>query len=230
MGKVINKQGEYDLGKSLQATRLVVEDCENVHLHYRDLRMEFSLAEFLEFVAALTEARDTITSYTPTHEGYKLLSKRTLRESPDYFPNRFVVERNVKSFHIHYKNFRLELTPEEYRKICDTIGNDRIVVWLPLDVIEAYDGGHPEEVDITKFPTTESYENHSKRIEEVRQAIREGKHIRPIAVEVRDDGTFKRRDGYCRYQAHKLEGLTKIECYLSAFMKKGAQHGESPYI
>lgn len=38
------------------ADRLTIELCENIHLHYRNLRIEFSKGEFLEFADAIAEA------------------------------------------------------------------------------------------------------------------------------------------------------------------------------
>jgi len=38
------------------ADRLIIELCENIHLHYRNLRIELSKSEFLEFADAIAEA------------------------------------------------------------------------------------------------------------------------------------------------------------------------------
>lgn len=230
MGNVISKHGECELDKSMLSTRLIVEDCENIHVHYRDLRLEFSPNEFLMFANAMDEAkRRLINNDRPKENNYRVLSERKIREHSDYWSDRFVVERNKKCFHIHYKNFRLEVAPEEYQKITEAIGIHRLLGKLPLDMIDAYGYGHPETITEEGFPSKESFENHSKRIEEVRQAMRDGKRITPIAVEVQPNGTFKRLDGYCRYQAHKLEGLEDIECYLTTYAKKGCQDG-MPFV
>ena len=37
-------------------TRLVVELCENIHIHHRNMRTEFSRAEFLRFADVMTRA------------------------------------------------------------------------------------------------------------------------------------------------------------------------------
>ncbi len=36
--------------------RLVVELCENIHIHYRNLRIEFSDEEFFQFADIITQA------------------------------------------------------------------------------------------------------------------------------------------------------------------------------
>jgi len=36
--------------------RLVVELCENVHIHYRNIRWELSYEEFFQFTDVMTEA------------------------------------------------------------------------------------------------------------------------------------------------------------------------------
>jgi len=59
MGNVYNVLGKRDINDKTDyfATRLIVEDCENIHLHYRNLRIEFSDEEFKTFADVITEAR-----------------------------------------------------------------------------------------------------------------------------------------------------------------------------
>jgi len=42
------------------AARLVIEDCENIHLHFRNMRLEFNKGEFIQFAEAMTEARQNL--------------------------------------------------------------------------------------------------------------------------------------------------------------------------
>jgi hypothetical protein len=71
------------------ADRLVVEECENMHIHYRNLRLEFSDSEFIQFAGCIRKAFaefvkkhsvsvpiDLISPYNSTHpEGFENTDK-----------------------------------------------------------------------------------------------------------------------------------------------------------
>ncbi len=54
--KVLGKQKKIDNSTTCYPDRLVIELCENIHIHYRNLRMEFEEKEFLQFSDSLREA------------------------------------------------------------------------------------------------------------------------------------------------------------------------------
>lgn len=57
MGNIYRVLAKKDISSpSFFPTRLVIEDCENIHLHIRNLRIEFSTREFINFVGALNTA------------------------------------------------------------------------------------------------------------------------------------------------------------------------------
>lgn len=110
MGRIakIIVQGEVE--KPLHNTRGCVELCENVHLHYRNLRLEFSKEEFLTILTML-KSIDTEEvknfQYGPT--AFKEAANIKLPEETE-FDKRIVVEKQVEDhYHIHYRNLRIEL-------------------------------------------------------------------------------------------------------------------------
>lgn len=64
MGQVYNVLGKATI-KSAPAyfpDRLVIEECENIHLHYRNLRLEFSYDEFYIFAEKIALASKVLES------------------------------------------------------------------------------------------------------------------------------------------------------------------------
>lgn len=222
MGKVLSKLSECQLDESLYSTRMIIEDCENIHLHYRDLRLEFSPQEFEEFAKIVSRAKDTPR---PKPTEYRVLAKGTIAQTADYFQGRLVVELVPGGAHIHYNNFRLELSLKTFQKICAAFMPTTIIAWVPLESIDAYEYGHPKELLRENFPTETSFKQHTERIAEIREALKAGKRIRPIAVNLLSNGRFKRIDGYCRYMAHRLSGIETIECIIGTSLEPACQKG-----
>jgi len=105
---------------------------------------------------------------------------------------------------------------------------------LPLDKINPYDQVHRESGN--GFMCLDEYDNkgHHEGIAYVRQLLKEGKDIRPIVVMpmtlspfkyVYPDKQYHRLDGFKRFMAHQLEGLTYIWCLVVDKYVPGAQHG-----
>ncbi len=105
---------------------------------------------------------------------------------------------------------------------------------LPLHKINPFDQVHRETDDgfmcQDEFDTVQHWEG----INYVRQLLQQGKDIRPIAVMpmsispykyIYPDRQFHRLDGFKRFMAHKLEGLTHIWCLMVDKYAPGAQHG-----
>lgn len=43
--------------------RFVIEDCENIHIHFRNLRIELSVREFIQFTEGMCEALDEFRDF-----------------------------------------------------------------------------------------------------------------------------------------------------------------------
>lgn len=97
--------------------RMCIDLCENVHLHYRDGRIEFSIEEWRRFAKLIAEAAEGIEQ--KVKEGYvegnhKMAGKwqTTLPFPSAYFPDRLQLEENANgSYHLHWNEMRLEMRP-----------------------------------------------------------------------------------------------------------------------
>jgi Ser/Thr protein kinase RdoA (MazF antagonist) len=95
---------------------------ENIHLHYRDLRVEFSVDEFIEF-------HDLCLQYLPQlkkfiDEGYRdgvhpntnqastwrqFTTRKPLVNGVRYHPTRISLEENSDGYHVHIRNYKILL-------------------------------------------------------------------------------------------------------------------------
>ncbi|TAN58466.1 MAG: hypothetical protein EPN26_01505, partial [Rhodospirillales bacterium] len=95
---------------------------ENIHIHYRDLRIELGVDEFMEF-ANLCEVylpqikaeiekgyRDGVQPNTNDTTTWKqFYNKKPLANTIAYNPNRISLEENVDGYHIHIRNYKILL-------------------------------------------------------------------------------------------------------------------------
>jgi len=100
-----------------------LELTENVHLHYRNIRLEFTPKEFL-FIHAM------INSLTP-EELEKIKTRKYGFKEPvdflriskdlpsnDWWENSFSLEEQANGmFHFHFGNLRIDLQPSDVKKI-----------------------------------------------------------------------------------------------------------------
>lgn len=87
---------------------LRVELCENVHIHYRNIRLEFKKAEFLLFREVMLRATPEVVEAFPYGEDHQLLVTARLPECTEFDKRMRVEEQTDGSFHIHYRNIRGE--------------------------------------------------------------------------------------------------------------------------
>ncbi len=214
--------------------------CENVHLHYRNIRFDFSVKEWAAFCAAINNIQKGI-EFSIEDKKYRegdpnfLLQVQynvSLESDSDYYPNRSVLEiQQDNTVHFHYRDIRLHWTSDEFeviaRQFSEAMGvytkqNDfpykvvtkPVILAVELDDIQPYDKGHR--------PLAEDQE-HREGIEYVKQLMQEGKKIRPILV----DTQGQRMDGYKRYIAHKELGHRIIRCLVDPNARMGGQHNQS---
>ena len=129
---------------------LFFDMAENIHLHYRDFRIEFSVAEFLEFaehceeyfpqVRAEIEAgyMDGVLPNTNQTDTYKKFSNgKKLEADLAYSPRAISLEQNSDGYHVHIRNYKLLFTKEEFftfaRAASDTLNKRK----EPLPLQEA---------------------------------------------------------------------------------------------
>ncbi|MCP4156001.1 MAG: hypothetical protein GY757_50225, partial [bacterium] len=128
--------------RELHNSRLFVDLSENIHIHYREIRMMFGVEEFFEFFKIVKEGARDIKKYLTRNPDYKeqevfdgILvgggAKRQiipLKESPKpheckYFPNRLQIELQeeevIDSIHVHYRDYRLAMNIETFREFAN---------------------------------------------------------------------------------------------------------------
>lgn len=90
-------------------TRFVVELSENVHIHYRNLRIEMDKDEFLLLLAAMKKIDEgTVSSFAYGPDAFLALAGATLPEATPFNGRLRVEEQRNGTIHIHYRNLRLE--------------------------------------------------------------------------------------------------------------------------
>jgi len=216
--------------------------CENIHLHLRDLRLDFSAVEYAQLRALIDNSGMAIErqiekdSWREGDSNYcvQFHPKFKVSGNSDFYPDRLTIEEQRDStIHVHFRDLRLHLTPADFLTLCDAFaeakekfdtidppfpGKDvkeptRMVV--PIESVNPWDPAHK--------PMSAEYEaNHRNGIETIKKAILAGKKIRPIVV--LPDG--QRRDGFKRYMAFKELGYKEIEVIVDPNAHYGCQQGQ----
>ena len=129
MGNTVRKETVMLEEERAMPFSLAVDLCEDIHLHYRDLRIDFSLKEWAVFVKFIIEMNQWIQTDHPDYNmtDPKYFAKNGLRipTKSDFFPGRFQVEVQGPPYegivHIHYNDLRLEVPISVYEKILETM-------------------------------------------------------------------------------------------------------------
>lgn len=141
----------------LLSTRSCVDLSENIHIHYRDLRIELSIKEWRE-LEKLVNLTSTELSKCEYEEGTNKFKDFIvpINKEPKYFSNRLQVELlNDNIYHLHYNNIRLELNRfnlEEIIKLSNKILNTRIIKTHHIKVSVLNEIGEWEIKPITESP------------------------------------------------------------------------------
>tara|TARA_Y100000034_G_C6909175_1_gene423059 strand:+ start:5536 stop:6336 length:801 start_codon:yes stop_codon:yes gene_type:complete len=130
MGNIRQVLYNQEVPKSMLNNRLTVELCENVHVHYRNLRLEFSKEEFLFLLKHLKGVDEEIIENFDYGDNFQsLVETFELPESTE-FDDRLQIEEQVEGhYHVHYRNLRIEtqdLRELGYWEIPKPIGMDQI--------------------------------------------------------------------------------------------------------
>jgi hypothetical protein len=126
--------------RELHNSRMFVDLSENVHIHFRELRLMFGREEFFEFFSILEEGARDVKKYMRKNPDYEeqevfegiLVGGGTdrqiipLMKSPKphvskYFPNRIQIElqeeKEIDSIHVHYRDYRLVMNIATFKKV-----------------------------------------------------------------------------------------------------------------
>lgn len=104
---------------ALYADKRAIESAETMHVHERNVRLEYTPDEFAAFMEAMHGIRPR-----PAHGGTDTetiyLDLADISSSPGVTPQRFDIEETEyptlddTTIHIHYRSLRLELTHQEW--------------------------------------------------------------------------------------------------------------------
>jgi len=227
----------------LTATRIWGDLCENIHLHFRNLRLDFNKREWAKFRAAVHNIGMSMEhgmqeydwdegdpNFLVTHA-----FKETLDPNSEYFTNRVSIEwQKDNTVHFHYRDIRLHWTVTEFEAILSmfNLARHKFTAYkpfpyhnvkepeehlVPIDMVQPYDAGH--------LPMAEDDE-HRAGIEYCKRKIIDGERPRPILV----DTTGQRKDGFKRYMAQLELGMDTISVIVDPNAKEGGQNNQSMFI
>lgn len=115
---------------------------ENIHIHYRDLRIELSRGEFEDIVKAFRKQSEELMAIireknyqdgklpNANQEDVRIWTESRLNHEVKYHPLRLSMEECNDGYHFHYRNLKLLIDPAEFRQIAQ--------LFKTLDVGGAY--------------------------------------------------------------------------------------------
>jgi len=128
--------------RELHNSRLFIDLCENIHIHYREFRIVFSLDEYFEFVDIVSRSTEDVRSYLAQNPEYeegihgdtvmlaggwerrrKLLANSPKPNESTYFPNDFFIElleeTETDEIHVHWRDYRFAISRGHFKIIAD---------------------------------------------------------------------------------------------------------------
>lgn len=121
---------------------------ENIHIHYRDLRIEMSRGEFEDFAAIFLKQSAELQAViheknyqdgklpNANQDDVRVWTESRLKHDVKYHPQRFSLEECGDGYHFHYRNYKLLIDPDEFRQIAQ--------LFRSLDVDSAYASTYDE--------------------------------------------------------------------------------------
>jgi len=225
--------------RTITAGQIWTDLCEDVHLHFRNTRFDFSEEEWAHFRAAINQlgmAVEMVAAENDYREGdpnflIQQIYNTPVKTDSKYYPNRATLElQRDNTVHFHYRDLRVHWTSTEFRQIAQmfvdaldelknlkpfpfSVSEPTRIDGVPIDLIQPYDAGH-RPLDIDK--------EHRDGIEHVKALIKAGKKIRPILVNCEG----QRMDGFKRYMAQKELGCETIDIIVDPFAFMGGQNNQ----
>ena len=125
MGAIIKLLGSGKLDEAEFNNYMSLELTENVHFHYRGVRLEFTPEEFLfikDIFCSLTDKE--IEAVKNRKYGYdeRVVHMRITKELPknDWWKNQFQIEKGRGGgVHLHINNLRVGLSWGDYKRMFD---------------------------------------------------------------------------------------------------------------
>ena len=161
-------------------SRMFVDLAENIHIHYREYRLIFSLPEFFEFSKILENSTKDVKNYLEQNKDYKEQEYPTtlmiaggkerqlkfLENSPKsnksyYLDNKLTIELQEEyvtdEIHIHYRDFRLGIDRERFKILASNFK-------LALDNLENFEKNNKYERKKHSDRSIEDFNDNNKKI------------------------------------------------------------------
>jgi hypothetical protein len=159
MGEILKDLARTQLpDREKHNSRLFIDLCENIHIHYRELRIVFSLDEFFEFCSIVSASVDDVNNYLAQNPSYteqtygttlmvagQLRQRKLLQHSPEphtstYFSNDFAIElqteRITDEIHVHWRDYRFALPRDHFKAIAHAFTS-------AAEELSEYEASHP---------------------------------------------------------------------------------------
>ncbi len=138
-GKILDKPRHRNLFLDME---------ENIHIHYRDLRIELSRAEFEEIAAIFVKQSQELQAVileknyqdgklpNANQDDVRIWTESRLQHEVKYHPQRFALEECGDGYHLHYRNYKILIDPEDFKQI--------VQLFKGVDLDEPYASGYDE--------------------------------------------------------------------------------------
>jgi len=125
---------------------------ENIHIHYRDLRIELSRGEFEDIAAVFLKQSQELQAIiheknyqdgklpNANQDDVRIWTESRLKHDVKYHPQRFSLEECGDGYHFHYRNYKLLIDPAEFRQIAQ--------LFKSLDVDSPYAATYDEVLEL----------------------------------------------------------------------------------
>ena len=102
---------------------------ENIHIHYRDLRIELSKSEFEDFAKAFSSQSAELLKIihdrnyqdgnlpNANQEDVRIWTESNLKHSIKYHPTRISIEECTDGYHLHYRNYKILLDEPDFFRL-----------------------------------------------------------------------------------------------------------------
>ncbi|MFA6016276.1 MAG: phosphotransferase [Gallionellaceae bacterium] len=125
---------------------------ENIHIHYRDLRIEMSRGEFEDFAAVFVKQSKELQEIihkknyqdgklpNANQDDVRIWTESRLKHDVKYHPQRFSLEECGDGYHFHYRNYKILIDTDEFKQIAQ--------LFKSLDVNAPYATTYDEVFDL----------------------------------------------------------------------------------
>ncbi|MDD5300383.1 MAG: phosphotransferase [Gallionella sp.] len=195
---------------------------ENIHIHYRDLRIELSRGEFEDICDAFRKQSlelQTIINEKNYQDGklpnanqddVRIWTESLLKHEVKYHPQRFSLEECSDGFHFHYRNYKLLFNEAEFRQIAKLFKN--------MDIDSPYAATYDEVLELLEVNDVDFVLDTGNVPGEVLAISVAAYHFPKIRETFKQIGfTLDAQKYEHRYQGSKLLVVAKVNNQLAAF-------------